>query len=387
MIFFKNKLYFFQLVVLLLTPFLFIFDFFIENTNLAYFLHIPLILFLCILIYIANSDVRVVRWNSKAVIIFILMLILTLNFNVEFYQYSSYITSLLFLMLFFVLLRPNTSLIQFKKHILIIIYLYFFISLLLSFSNDYYVFIADNFRFRGLGSSSNVSGIISLVFFVVYKNLGTSRILKILMYLLLIYLLFKEGGRINLMVGILMPCYYYFMNYYKIFTYTKTLFFIIFSILLLVYPISSTLNFTDIDKNTVDASINTRVFYSALLLEEIATSELRFLLFGHGSHSAISMIGDMKIKPHNDFLRMLYDYGVLFFILFNFYIYKLFSQSKEYSFLIVIYYASFYHNMVFDLWLVVFMLFIYQIVNCKTLLAQSINIQPTTFLINEAHRD
>ncbi|MFO0323105.1 MAG: hypothetical protein ACK504_11845, partial [Bacteroidota bacterium] len=83
-------------------------------------------------------------------------------------------------------------------------------------------------------------------------------------------------------------------------------------------------------------------------------------LFGKGSEEARKLVLK-KIKydifPHNDFIRLAYDFGIICTILFLFFLYRI-SRINNVSFLILLLYLfSFYHNMVYDFFLISILVF------------------------------
>jgi hypothetical protein len=108
-------------------------------------------------------------------------------------------------------------------------------------------------------------------------------------------------------------------------------------------------------RNNAKNSDNTRMFYSLKLLAAIDINSVSFI-FGNGANSSLEVIGHTNIKPHNDFLRMLYDYGILFLLLYIIFLYKIFVINRYTAYLVIIYMFSFYHNMVFDFYTLVLLL-------------------------------
>ncbi len=78
-------------------------------------------------------------------------------------------------------------------------------------------------------------------------------------------------------------------------------------------------------------------------------------LFGAGSERAREVIlTNFKYDhmPHNDFVRILYDFGIIGAILFLSLFIKIGSRNEILFCLVTLYFLSFYHNMVFNLFIV-----------------------------------
>lgn len=64
------------------------------------------------------------------------------------------------------------------------------------------------------------------------------------------------------------------------------------------------------------------------VIEMISSSELPYLLFGHG-WNAVSLNGNNALSAHNDFLEIIYDFGVVAFILYLFIYVFLYNKLKK----------------------------------------------------------
>src|SRR5690606_35699011 len=140
-----------------------------------------------------------------------------------------------------------------------------------------------------------------------------------------------------------------------------TIFVIFYSVLFFVYPLYSvvieylpeivTLRYED----ARDASFGLRMRLYRLIEQDFYNSNYWDLLFGKGNeYSRLleeSEIGQ-DILPHNDFFRILDDWGLLGAILFFVFLYRIAKRNITSLMLSLCYLVIFYSNMVFNLFVV-----------------------------------
>lgn len=320
------------------------------------------IVFLLVVLIYEFARRQKVRLNCDTFVTFILLSITLFNFNQTYSAYSLYLVLLFVIILIFSLSTSYIVLDGFRRGIIWLIILYFMATLILSLSSDYYQIFDGSNRFSGLMHSPTTFGIISLLFFTLYLKLsyGSSRVSVSLVYVVMLYLIFIAGSRLNLMVAILIPFYFLFINDHYFKQFRVVLFVVVMLSVFFIYPsyqyVKGNYQVEKLMRDNIAGSDTTRMIFSAKVINEISVSNNSEIAFGHGSNLSLDVIGTEKVKPHNDFLRIIYDYGVLFFILFLFKLYGIFKKDIYHSFVITIYMVSFYHNMVFDLYTVSFIL-------------------------------
>ena len=98
-----------------------------------------------------------------------------------------------------------------------------------------------------------------------------------------------------------------------------------------------------------------RLFYYGNQIDALSKTTLSDFLYGHGvdenSKVGISHNTFNNISQHNDFFVLIYDYGAIFSLVF---LYIILNKVKS-SFslvMLLIYLTSFYHNMIYDYWLI-----------------------------------
>jgi len=358
-------------------PLLFAFDFLLSYKSWLYFIYLlPLLLIYSLLCsyVILKSEML----NKGRIIYFIaLLLIVLVNFSADNISFSIYVFVIFFFCFIF-----STSVFSldkaYYKLISVVILFYFVLSFVLLFHGGSYVFVGDQYRFRGLALSPTTNGIIMLVFYVFFLNLSKSYFLKVVVYFVMIIILFKGESRIDIVMGMMLPLYYFAANK-KIYSFNKSYVFLLgFFFIAFMYPIYDYVSFSELFpvlRENTDASDSTRLYYNMIMLDQISESGLVRFFLGNGLNSSLLLIGDYKIKPHNDYLRLIYEFGFLFFVLFVYMVYDLYKRSGKYSYIVFVYLSSFFHNMVFDPLLFILVFFVIDIMILWDLSVMKINCQ------------
>ena len=289
--------------------------------------------------------------------VFFLILI---NFNFQEFSFSIYLVFIFFLIVLISAIQPEIEIRKFHIYIRAIIIIYFLTSSILIFIPQYSMLFENETRYAGLWLSPTVCGILSLIYYITFLNFSSKKdiIMRVLLYFVLMMLLVIAKSRINLFLGILIPGYFYFVSAKRLLLHKRKMFVLLIFTGIFFYPIYEFTKINNFEaRQNADDSDRTRLAYSALLLKEFQSSTITCKIFGNKANSSLSLIGDDSIKPHNDFLRVVYDYGVLFLLLYIFILYYYYQSSTYMSFIIVIYIFSFYHNMIFDFFLLVYLIF------------------------------
>ena len=345
--------YFFALVLIM--PIAYYFDLIFKSGSLIHYFYLPFVAVIYIFVSLFRSDFKLRAFSLDTYLISTLVLIAILNINSLRLGYSLFVLGILLIFLFFQLLgNKNNAIYEKNFPTLLVTGLFIFFNFALTFNSEFYVLIGDDFRFRGLSTSSNTLGIYLLINFIIFHYYSKYKLLSSLLYGLTIYSLFKANGASNLILGLFYPVYLLLDRF------RNRLFYVYLAIMMAVYP------FIDwfLSDILVSSSIVTRIHYSNKLFEEFWSSGIANILFGLGAGSSslsISPMGVDYIKPHNDFLLILYDYGVFFLVFFIKIIKKLYENNPEKSFFIIIYMSSFYHNMIFNAYIIFIMLFFFYV--------------------------
>jgi hypothetical protein len=117
-----------------------------------------------------------------------------------------------------------------------------------------------------------------------------------------------------------------------------------------------------------DYSYLTRLELKIKLLTLIREASFFQVLFGRGSGYTVgylSHLEDLKILAHNDFLKIIIDWGIVFTFLFLSSLVHLFLKVRNAIIPLAIYVLSFYHNMMFDSYNIVLIFAIFYICSIK----------------------
>jgi len=349
----------------LLIPFFFLISDIKNRGQYSFFILVSLTMFsLFFISYIKKliNKRTMIKFNYDIQLIFILIFFYGINFDLNHISFSVYLGALLFVILFYKILGLSFYLGKYlwRKVLVIIISTYFLLSLALTKTHMAYMMVGGDIRYSGMLLSSTTFGIVSIMLYIFFLKNSRSIILKFSLYFILLYLVYLSQSRLNLLLVLLMPIFFLKKNVVFFTKNTKQYFLIAILFIILFYPIYEYVKiYYEINsgRNNADASDNTRIFYSLKIISEIKINEIYFW-FGHGANSSLSLIGFNNIKPHNDFLRLLYDYGIIFSISYLIFLYRLFYINIYMAFMIIVYMFSFYHNMVFDLYtLILIMMF------------------------------
>lgn len=289
-------------------------------------------------------------------------------FNFSSIRYSSpllfsfYTFALLHLMNEFDEAKSNQSLRIFNYYF--IIYLSFGILFLLS----PHAYMLANNRYLGFpGSGTLFSSIIS-VFYIIYFLSHKNKLGRIILFVLSFYLIFLTETRLTLMFLLLFPALNWFINYKVIsrtfifWVYYSLLFFLYpaYQVLILYFPYIVTFRYEE----GRDASFGLRY----ILYEHIYTSFINqdFIkkVFGSGNEFARTLIiekTDLDLFPHNDFMRIILDWGIMGFIIFSFLVYKLSIKNKYVLYTVLMYALMFYSNMIFNLFFISLIVVLYKL--------------------------
>jgi hypothetical protein len=281
-------------------------------------------------------------------------------------SFSIYIISLFLVILLFLILKIKFYL---QKSILVyiltsIIISYFIISLLLSNVSIGYIMVGSELRYTGLFISPTVFGIVSILIYIFFVKYIKNKILIFIIYFILFYLIYLTKSRLDVALVIIFPILI-LLHKYNLLKNKKIIFTTIMIISMSFYPIYTyfKINYDIQQQERADASDsdNTRIFYSLELVNQIEKNNYISFFLGNGANSSVNLIGG-EHKPHNDFLRIIYDYGIVFFIIFMYALYKIYIINIYSSISIIVYMFSFYHNMIFDIYVVILILIILSII-------------------------
>ena len=331
----------------------FILSFFVfkmTDDNFAYMrLSFAFILLVCSLPIFVNNAPKGISKTHLVLILLLLVIIVTSSLG---------FARLLFIFVFFCLPffinKPRDNLSWRKSYNTLFKHLYYFyivVSLFHLYHNDASV------RFSGFSISATSFSVYIVAFFIMFIFTNKPKYVY-LHFLLVFWLIYVSQTRSVLIILIVsfavFTCRNFINNHLK-----KTSLLLIIT-LLLTLPIASAFsngfNFLSrYESNQRDDSTYTRLFYYNNQVNAMSESSLLRILYGYGidDNGKVGVVksGSASISQHNDFFVLLYDYGIIFSILFLCFL--LYKVNSAFSLVILlIYLTSFYHNMIYDYWLI-----------------------------------
>ncbi|MFO0478153.1 MAG: hypothetical protein ACK50L_05175 [Bacteroidota bacterium] len=290
----------------------------------------------------------------------------------------------------FIIILLNTNDIRYLKPLLFIVYLInlYLLSLTINFKENEklikYAFVSfvilsvlylgyshrylDGDRYFAFLISPTVYSVYAEVFLILLIYIIKKPSVKFVVFVIAGIFIVISKTRLNLVFYISIPFLIYLLENVKVSKLRVVLVYIF--CLNMLYPIYSFLVQFDFGKKSLvssryesgrDSSFGLRNHINYLVYNEyLNKTSVGEKLFGKGSEEARKLVLK-KIKydifPHNDFIRLAYDFGIICTILFLFFLYRI-SRINNVSFLILLLYLfSFYHNMVYDFFLISILVF------------------------------
>ena len=229
----------------------------------------------------------------------------------------------------------------------------------LALSLYYFVFYDYTDRFIGYTDSATTYSVYLICFFSGY--LFTSRNKYVFVHLLLTFFLVNlTQTRSTMLVLIVISLVYRFRSLVLKHIKLMTIFLIV--ALLLLLPVAAL--FSDglkimnrYGEKEEDTSTMSRLYYYNNQIKSLSNFTYVDYIFGNGVDSSKKVNSVTKdsyeIDQHNDFFVLLYDYGAIIAGLFLYVLIVKINSAFSFVF-IMIYLTSFYHNMIYDFWLISF---------------------------------
>ena len=233
----------------------------------------------------------------------------------------------------------------------------YFLQLFLSI---FYYFIFDyTERFTGYTNSSTTYSVYLLSFFTGYIFTNKNKY-TLIHFLITFYLIFISQTRSTILM--LAGVYFLFLFRFYVNKHLKLISFLLLIFMISLLPLaaifSNNLNvMSRYEDNEKDSSTLTRLNYFNNQVNAISKFSTRDYLFGFGidENKGVSYKkSDFNaIDQHNDFFVLIYDYGIIVFVLFIYLLVVKINSTFSLAFLLI-YFTSFYHNMLYDFWLISF---------------------------------
>jgi hypothetical protein len=184
-----------------------------------------------------------------------------------------------------------------------------------------------------------------------------------------VVLTFFSGTRTGLLLLLLLP-----LNnavYDRFLRSKKLVRVLLFVFIMAAYPVAEyvsinnpeLLEYRVTNEDKTDYSYATRIIFTAEVVNEWLHGNWWEKVFGFGtefSRITIFDIYDEDVQLHNDFLRFVVDFGIPATLFFLGIIYSLSRNNKYSFFLALVYLFSFYHNMIYEIFLFNALLFMFK---------------------------
>lgn len=255
------------------------------------------------------------------------------------------------------LIKPNTTFFKIGKIIFVLT-----IATFILYLSDNSNFSNHEHRFESWSDSPTTMAFYSLFLAYIYSLYIKKAYYKDLLFIFIFFTVLYSGTRSGLiLVFIVYLCSR--LNFLaKLLSkkYISTLI-IVLVILLSVFNDAIYSVFVDLGINEYlgryqgdsDYSYLTRLSLKLEQFNIISSSTITEFLFGHGAGYTVETItkissSDSTVLPHNDFIKLFIDWGLIFSVIFVCYIIKFFNKLKQPFIPLLIYVSSFSHNMIFD---------------------------------------
>lgn len=234
----------------------------------------------------------------------------------------------------------------------------------------------ENQRFAGFISSPTVySGFMVSLYILVVRNWKIKSYKFILTYLIVFAIIYITKTRLLLIFMVIFPLIKIIRDHAKWFSLKLGFFFIVIT-MISVYPMYNKVveffpNLVNIryEEGSKDKSFGLRLYLHKRLWDDYKQGTLKEKVLGKGneySRNFVAGIFKFDIFPHNDFLRLLADWGIIGIGLFLFLLYKYGTSNEDSFYLCFVYIVLFYSNLIFNLFLISLIIIFYYNSNTLT---------------------
>jgi hypothetical protein len=323
-----------------------------HELNIVYFLFLAGLL---VWMLGSKTPIKTIHYDVflLCVNIFFLIFLCTIGFGGD----LRYVMPIIFFIYLLVFTISNTFFKNkdLRKPIFLGLSLYLLFSLIFLFFKSSY---ALEGRYSGFSTSSTTYSVYITAIVIIGIHFIKNKTLKVFTFIIGFIFVLLSMTRLNLVYYIFIPVIYKLSKFKKL----RSLILLSIIILLsLAYPIYFSLieSYPQIVEYRYesgrDASFGLRYALFNTVYKEWLTSDIRNIFFGNGMEASRLLIIDrhkLDLLPHNDFIRILYDFGVLGSLSILFLFIKLFNKNMITFQLGILYLVSFYHNMVYNFFLI-----------------------------------
>lgn len=351
------------LFLILIYPFFYASSYITFNIGYLFSVYyfVPVTFFL-ILLNLGKKSTETLKQNALNIGLLLVVILLVL-FNTTDLRYSKPLVFFIFVLNIYILcltlkMNINNKLLQSS----------FFLLLILSFlfitQEDRYF----DYRYLSFFLSPTVFSVYTEVFLILVLCFSKNRQLKIVLFLLAGFFILLTKTRLNFFFYLTIPIMLYYSDkFYK----SKFKIILIYLVCLnLLYPIYNFIIQSEVGKNSLvtsryengrDASFGLRNYLNTLVYKDyISNSTVSEKILGRGSEVSrkilIANLGE-DVLPHNDFIRFTLDFGLLATLVFIIFLYRVTRKNYVSFILLLLYLFSFYHNMIYDFFMIALMMY------------------------------
>lgn len=230
-------------------------------------------------------------------------------------------------------------------------------------------------RFTGfIGSPTIYSGFLASFFIIISYRYKMWTFKFVALFLITLYLVYITKTRLLLILIMIYPILR-ILTQRKAWASRKFIFILFYISTLMIYPLYSFI--TNLFPTLVtlrygkkeDSSFSLRNYLFEELKDLFLEGNVKEIWFGRGNEYSRLYIEELMgfdLMPHNDYLRLLIDWGIIGFIIFSIILYKIAIKNDLSLYLSLIYMLLFYSNTIFNLFLVSLLLIFFHNTNNQT---------------------
>ena len=319
-------------------------------------------LVLCILTALIVQKKRLAFNKTESVnLILLLLLFIVSVFNFTTIRYS---LPTLFCVYLFVLYLYLVSVLKSGgtlnlKLMLSFFWIYLFMSAFFILFLDF-THMAVGDRFIGFtGSPTTYAAFLAAIFVMIDSRMKKLNFLRILVFLSVVLFVYLSKTRLILLFLLMYPLLTVLLNkrrvpYSLVFlSFFIVLFFLyeVYEVVVIYFPELITLRYED----ARDASFGLRYYLYLMVEADFNSGTVWEMIFGKGNeHSRllVERLLGQDIYPHNDFIRLMNDWGILGCSLYMIFLFRISTKNKTSLLISLLYLILFYSNLVFNLFLV-----------------------------------
>lgn len=217
-------------------------------------------------------------------------------------------------------------------------------------------------RFSGfVGSPVVYAGIMAALFSIVARYWKLKSWKYLMIYFIIFLFVFLSKTRLVLIFMVIFPLIKFLVDH-KSWLGVKKIYLIFLTAIFLIYPMYTIVTdwFPSLvsiryDEGAKDASFALRLYLSDILLNDFEEGTITQKTLGKGNEYSRGFV--MKqfkfdIMPHNDFLRLLNDWGIIGFLLFLWFLYLISIKNVYTLYISLVYLLLLYSNMIFNIFLI-----------------------------------